>query len=422
MRSPEEITAFIQSQRQASCFAGLPLEGKRVLDMSTVMAAPYAAAMLGDAGADVIKIENPKIPDALRSWGTLRELGIEPYHSVVGRNKFPVTINLKLDEGKTIFTELIKQSDVLIENMRLGAMDRLGLSHDDLLAINPGLIIGKVSGYGMTGPKADQPGFGTLAEAYSGFSYLNGSVDRGPLSPPHALADLTTGIHLAYAISLAFMQAERGVKGGQVIDISLYEALFGYFGGEYLGYKLTGENPEPIGNELRAAAPRSVYKTKDDRWIALSCSAQKPWENLAILMEQEELIQDPRFVTNVERIKPENRKQLNAIIQEWHSKYTEAEALEVFQREGITAGPIFSMKDIDEDEHYHARGTFFEMEDPATGIELKMPGIPFRLMGPKQTKIRFPGLPQASANEAVYGELLGYSKEKVDALREQGAI
>ena len=420
-RSKAELNDFISAQRAKTCFEGLPLAGKRVLDMSTVMAAPYAAAMLGDAGADVIKIENPRVADALRTWGTLRELGIEPYHSVVGRNKFPVTINLKADEGKEIFVELIKQSDVLIENTRLGAMDRLGLSHDYLMEINPGLIVGKVSGYGMTGPKAEQPGFGTLAEAYSGFSYLNGSLERGPLSPPMALADLTTGIHLAYAISLAFIQQERGVRGGQLIDISLYEPLFGYLGGEFVSYKLTGNNPEPIGNELRAAAPRSVYRTKDERWIALSCSAQKPWENLAILMEREELIEDPRFVTNTDRIKPEHRVALNEIIQEWHSTRTEAEALELFQSKGITAGPILTMECIDKDEHCRDRGSFRVIEDPSTGIELEMPDVPYRLMG-QPVKIRFPGLPQASANEVVYGELLGYAADRVEELREKGAI
>jgi crotonobetainyl-CoA:carnitine CoA-transferase CaiB-like acyl-CoA transferase len=420
-RSKEQLNEFITSQRSSDCYQGLPLQGKRVLDMSTVMAAPYAAAMLGDAGADVIKIEHPKIPDALRSWGTIKELGIEPYHSVVGRNKFPVTLNLKSDEGKELFLELIKQSDVLIENFRVGAMGRLGLSHDDLIKANPGLIVGKVSGYGLTGPQAQQPGFGTLAESYSGFSYLNGSAGGGPTSPPHALADLTTGIHLAYAISLAFIQQERGVKGGQVIDISLYEPLFGYFGGEFLSYKLTGINPEPIGNELRAAAPRNVYRTKDKAWIALSCSAQKPWENLALLMDREELIQDERFLTNNDRIEPGHRTALNDIIQEWHSSRTEEEVLELFRSRGITAGPVLTMADIDTDEHYKERGSFCVMDDPATGVELKMPGLPFRMLG-KPSKIRFPGLPHGSANEAVYGELLNYSPEKVAELRDQGAI
>ena len=420
-RSQQELNAFIRDQRSGGESAGLPLEGKRVLDFSTVMAAPYCAAMLGDAGAEIIKIENPKVPDALRTWGPLKELGIEPYHAVVGRNKLPITINLKEESGKQAFLDLVKQSDVLIENTKVGAMDRLGLAHEKLLEANPGLIIGKVSGYGMTGPKAQQPGFGTLAEAYSGFSYLNGHAERGPLSPPHALADLTTGIHLAYAIALGFLKQERGVRGGQIIDISLYEPLFGYFGGEFVSYKMTGLVPNPIGNELRAAAPRSVYKTSDDKWIALSCSAQKPWENLAILMGQEELIQDPRFITNAERIKPENRAALNAIIQEWHSTRSEAEALELFQSKGITAGPIFTMQDIDQDQHYRERESFYTIEDPATGLELEMPGLPFRLLG-QPGKIRFPGLPHGAANEVIYSDLLDYSDEDLQKARESGAI
>jgi formyl-CoA transferase len=273
----------------------------------------------------------------------------------------------------------------------------------------------------MTGPQAEQPGFGTLAEAYSGFSYLNGSVGGGPTSPPHALADLTTGIHLAYAISLAFIQQERGVKGGQVIDISLYEPLFGYFGGEYLSYKLTGINPDPIGNELRAAAPRNVYRTKDKRWIALSCSAQKPWENMAELMDREELIHDERFLTNNDRIEPEHRTALNDIIQEWHSTRTEDEVLELFRTHGITAGPVMTMACIDKDEHYRARGTFSVMEDPATGVELEMPGVPYRMMG-QPSKIRFSGLPHGSANEVVYKELLNYSDQDIKGLREKNAI
>ena len=153
----------------------------------------------------------------------------------------------------------------------------------------------------------------------------------------------------------------------------------------------------------------------------MSCSAQKPWENLAILMEQEELIQDPRFVTNTDRIKPENRKALNEIIQEWHSTRTEEEALSLFQTKGITAGPIFSMASVDKDEHYRERESFCFIEDPATGIDLQMPDVPYRL-GNLPSKIRFPGLPQASANDVVYNELLGYSQEKIDALLEKGAI
>lgn len=420
-RSAEELIKFIEEQRNPEHFKGLPLEGKRVLDLSTVIAAPYTAALLGDAGAEVIKIENPRFPDGLRTWGTIKENGIEPYYSVLGRNKLPVTINLKSEEGKKLFLGLIRESDVLIENMRVGVMDRLGFPQDVLLKENPGLIIGKVSGYGMTGPHAKQPGFGTLAEAFSGFSYLNGYPDSGPTSPPMALADLTTGVHLALAIALCLPKAKRGVEGGQVVDISLYEPLFGYLGGEFLSYVLTGVVPEAIGNELRAAAPRNNYRTKDDKWIAMSCSSQKPWEALAKVMGREDLIDDPRFLTNNERIDPQNRQELNEIIQEWYGTLTEEEALEIFRREGITAGPIPNMKDIAEDPHYLERGTIIEMEDPVTGVMLKMPDVTFRMLG-TPGKIRFPGLPHGSANKVVYRDILGYSEEEIEKFAAESAI
>jgi len=420
-RSKEELIAFIEAQRKPERYKGLPLEGKRVLDLSTVAAAPYAASLLGDAGAEVIKIENPRVPDGLRAWSVIKENGIEPYYMVVGRNKFPVTINLKSEDGKKLFMGLIRESDVLIENMRVGVMDRLGLGHDMLLEENPGLIIGKISGYGMTGPHAIQPGFGTLAEAFSGFSYLNGYPGGSPTNPPMALADFTAGVHLAYAISLAFAKAKRGEAGGQVIDVSLYEPLFGYLGGEFLTYTLTGEIPEPTGNELRSAAPRNNYRTKDGKWIAMSCSSQKPWETLAKVMGREELIDDPRFKTNGDRIKPKNREQLNAIVGEWYLSMTEEEVLDVCRREGITAGPIPTMGDISRDEHYKERQTVVEMEDPVTGVMIKIPNVVFRMMG-SPGKIRFPGLPHGSANEVIYGDLLGYSDEEIRKFREENSI
>ena len=420
VKTQPNLNEFITQQRQESCFKGLPLEGKRVIDLSSVIAAPYCAALLGDAGAEIIKVENPNIPDALRGWGTHAETGIEPYHAYIGRNKLPITLNLKSEAGKQAFLELIQSADVLIENMRLGVMDRLGLSHEVLLELNPGLIIGKVSGYGMTGPHAHQPGFGTLAEAYSGFSYLNGYEDTGPTSPPIALADLTTGIHLAYAVSLALHQSKRGESGGQVVDISLFEPLFGYLGGEFIGYQLTGEVPKPIGNELRAAAPRNNYQTSDGLWVAMSCSNQKTWERLAEVMDQPQLIRDPRFKTNNDRIQADSRVALNQIIKAWMLSKTNEEALALFRQEGITAGPIMSMKEIDEDPHYEARGSIIRVTDPASGVELKMPDVPFRMgdnsEANKKSKLRFPGLPMGSANEVVYRDLLGYNQEQIDQL------
>ncbi|MBN2570147.1 MAG: CoA transferase, partial [Deltaproteobacteria bacterium] len=215
--------------------------------------------------------------------------------------------------------------------------------------------------------------------------------------------------------------AKRGESGGQVIDVSLYEPLFGYLGGEFLIYTLTGEVAEPIGNELRGAAPRNNYRTKDGKWIAMSCSAQKPWETLAKAMGRHELIDDPRFKTNMDRIQPENRKQLNDIIQEWYLSMTQEEVLAICRREGITAGPIPNMAEIAQDGHYKERKTVIEMEDPATGIMLKIPDVPFRMMG-SPGKIRFPGLPHGSANEVIYRDLLGHSNEEIKKFKEEGSI
>lgn len=411
----QQMNEFITRQRLHSQQAGQPLAGKRVLDLSSVVAAPYAAALLGDAGAEVIKVENPQAPDALRGWGTSDKTRIEPYHAYIGRNKLPITLNLKSAEGKQAFEDLVGNADVVIENMRLGVMERLGLSHEHLLALNPGLVIGKVSGYGMTGPQANQPGFGTLAEAYSGFSYLNGSQTSGPTSPPTALADLTTGIHLAYGVSLALHHSVRGVSGGQVIDISLYEPLFGYLGGEFISYQLSGEVPQPLGNELRAAAPRNNYQTSDGNWVALSCSSQKTWEHLARVMGMAELITDARFKTHGDRIRPENRAALNSIIQNWVSERTCEQALQLFAQEGITAGPIMSMESIANDPHYAQRGSIVSLQDPTTGVTLKMPDVPFR-MGNKANRVRFPGLPHGAANDVIYKDLLGYDDAHIREL------
>ncbi len=421
MPNMNSLSNFISLQRSSSQEEKLPLSGVRVLDLSTVIAAPFAAAMLGDAGAEVIKVENPNVPDALRSWGTCEETGIEPYHAVIGRNKLPVTINLKSDAGKETFIDLIKNSDILIENMRVGAIDRFGLSHEALQKINPGLIIGKISGYGMTGSHAKQPGFGTLAEAYSGFTHLNGNAKEGPASPPMALANMTAGIHLAYAVSLALHHQKRNASGGQLIDISLYEPLFGFLAGEFVGYKLSGINPQPFGNELRSAAPRNIFRTKDRRWIALSCSSQGTWKQLAKIMGHEHLIRDPRFLTNNDRIKRPHREALNKVIQTWLNEITEDEALHVFHQDGITAGPIKTMACIDNDPHCEERGTFTTVTDPVNGIEIKMPDVPFRMSG-QPARIKFPGLPHVCANRTIFKDLLGYSDDKLSSLGRMGAI
>jgi len=421
MTKKRELHKFIVGQRTKDKFAQLPLEGLRVIDMATVMAAPFAATLLGDYGADIIKVENPSNPDAIRGWGVIEEQGIAPFWSVVGRNKFPVTLNLKTPEGRRIFTDLIQKADVLIENMRPGAMEKLGIGKDELIEKNPGLVIATVSGYGQTGPFSKRPGFGTLAEGFSGFTYLNAQPDGPPTNAPMALADFITGAHLAFAIVICLRGQERGKKGGQVIDMSLYEPLFGMLGPDFLSWFLTGEAPEPKGNELSYVVPRNNYKTKDGKWVTLSGAAQGPFERLMECIGHPEMKEDPRFKTNTERIKDENRQVINKVISEWIGSRSSEEVITTCERLGITVGPIANMKEIGGNPHFLERGSVIEIEDPATGVLLKIPNVPFGLLS-SPGRIRFPGLPMGSANHAIYGSLLGYSREEIERLKTSGAI
>jgi crotonobetainyl-CoA:carnitine CoA-transferase CaiB-like acyl-CoA transferase len=236
-----------------------------------------------------------------------------------------------------------------------------------------------------------------------------------------ALADFITGLHLAFAAVISLRTQKRGVSGGQVIDISLFEPLFSLLGAEFLSYFLTGEAPQPIGNELRGAAPRNNYRTKDGDWVALSCSSQRTWERLAEAMERQDMIKDPRFLTNEQRITPESRRILNDTIQEWIGTKGTEEFLAICTLLGLTAGPIPNMKDINEDPHYQERKTLVDIEDPATGTALKMPDIAYRMLG-APAKVRFAGLPVGSANEVILQDLLGYSAEDIERFKKDGVI
>ena len=420
MTTQEELNHYICDQRSKENVAGLPLNDIRVIDMATVMAAPFGATLLGDFGAEVIKVEPPGIPDAIRTWGVL-ENEIHPFWSVFGRNKFPVTINLKSPHGKEILLRLIEKSDVLIENMRPGTLDRLGFDVEKILAVNPGLVIARVSGYGQTGPYASKPGFGTLAEGYSGFTYLNAQPGGVPTNAPLSLADCIGGVHLAFAVMIALRGQKRGQKGGEVIDMSLYEPLFGMLGPDFLTYFITGEVPEPKGNELSYVVPRNSYMTRDKRWVVLSGAAQKPFERLMEVVGHPEMNDDPRYRTNEERIKNHNRRVINKVISDWIGNKDLDEVIEICDRLGITIGRVATMEDIAKDIHYRERGSLIEAEDPVTKTRLRIPNVPFQILN-SPGKVRFPGLPQGSANEVIYKDLLGYSSERIDTLKNEGVI
>jgi len=415
-----DLTAFIRAQRYETAQSNAPLKGIRIIDLGSVVAAPFAATVLGDYGAEVIKIEPPAVPDAIRYWAVIEDRH-QPFWLAAGRNKLPITLNLKHPGGRQILAELVAQSDVLLENMRPGTLDRLGFSASALWEINKGLIIGRISGYGQTGPYASKPGFGTLAEAMSGFAHMNAHPGGPPTNPPLALADMIAGLHLAFGVVMALLGQKRGARGGQELDLSLYEPLFNFMAADFLTYCLSGVAPQPAGNEAHYTSPRNSYRTGDGKWVALSASSQAPFERLMDLVGRPELKTAPGFRNNQERIQMESRSILNSIIGNWIEERTLAEVLEACEKAGVTIGPVYSMEDIARDPHYIARGSIVPLVDPATGKTIPFPDVPIRL-SETPGAVRFPGLPMGAANEAILQDLLGYSPTEIAALESSGAI
>ncbi|MCX5909579.1 MAG: CoA transferase [Deltaproteobacteria bacterium] len=412
----EKLRALIQEKRAKVQNSGLALKDIRVIDLGAVVAAPYAATMLGDFGAEVIKVEPREVPDAIRFWSVV-EGKYQPYWLVNSRNKLPITLNLKHPQGQKILRQLVEKSDVLLENMRPGTLDRLGFSARELWKINKGLIIGRISGFGQTGPYSAKPGFGTLAESMSGFSYLNTHPGQPPTNPPLPLADMVTGLHLALGVMIALHGRKRGSEGGQEIDLSLYEPLLGLLGPEYLHYSLTGIIPEPMGNEFPLAAPRNSFRTRDGKWVSLSASAQAPFERMMDLVGQSELKTKAGFRNNSERTQNESRQILNRVIGDWIGSKPLEDVMKECEKAGVTIGPVYNMEEISRDRHVKERGSIRDVREPVSGKTISFPANPIRLR-PAPPEIQFPGLPMGAANEYVLQDLLGYAPEDVANISE----
>lgn len=414
-----DLTAFIRARRGEAAQSNAPLKDIRIIDLGSVVAAPFGATSLADYGAEVIKIEPPNVPDAIRYWAKVGEH--QPFWLLAGRNKLPVTLNLKHPKAQRIFAQLVERSDVLLENMRPGTLDRLGFPAVKLWEINKGLIIGRISGYGQTGPSAAKPGFGTLAEAMSGFTYMNAHPGGPPTNSPLPLADMIAGLHLALGVIMALRHSKRGEYGGQEMDLSLYEPLFSLMGADFLTYVLSGVPPMPMGNEAHYTSPRNSYQTKDGKWVVLSASSQATCERLMDLVGCPDLKQQPGFRNNQERLQKASRELLNHVIGGWIKVRPLQTVLEECEKAGVTIGPIYNMEDIAKDPNIKARGSIISVFDPASERDIPFPEAPIRLSG-TPGKIRFPGLPMGAANEVILGDLLGYSPDEITALKSSGAI
>jgi crotonobetainyl-CoA:carnitine CoA-transferase CaiB-like acyl-CoA transferase len=338
-----------------------PLKDVKVIDMSRLVAGNMLSLFLADFGADVIKVERPGRGDDLRHW---REGGQAVYWKVYGRNKRSLALDIKSEEGLAQLKKLIKTSQVLIENFVPGGLEKMGLSPDVLHALNPALVIARVSGWGQTGPYSNKPGFGTLVEAMSGYAYLNGFPDKPPALPPLAMADMIAGIYGAAGVLTALRSAEQtGV--GQVVDLSLFEPIFSLISSEAAKFQLTGRPTLRSGNQSAHTAPRNVYVCKDGKHIAMSGSMQSMAMRIFDTMGMPELKTDPRFENNDVRV--ENKDLLDGIIQEFVQGRTQEENLALFTQAGVTAGPVYSVADLIDHPYVAGREAIVDLPDADMG-------------------------------------------------------
>jgi len=354
-----------------------PLDGVRVIDMSRLVAGNMATHVLADYGADVIKIEHPGRGDDLRNWRCRDQ---EIYWKAYSRNKRSFTVDLKSDEGRADLETLIESAQVLVENFVPGTLEKWGLGVESLHTINPHLIILRISGWGQTGPYRDRPGFGTLVEAMSGWAYLNGHPDKPPTLPPLAMADMIAGLYGAGAIQAALRSVEVDGGTGQVIDLSLFEPILSIIAAEAAQCQLTGAATMRAGNQSTHTAPRNVYECADGTFIALSGSMQSMAMKILDTIGRPELKDDPRFATNDARVK--NRDALDRIIGAFILRMTQAEALDLFEQKGVTAGPVHSMADLMSHPYVVEREVLVDLPDgdmgsfPMHNIVARMSGTP----------------------------------------------
>lgn len=338
-----------------------PLHDVRVLDLSRLVAGNMLSVYLADFGADVIKVERAGAGDDLRNW---REEGHDIYWKVYGRNKRSLVLDLKSDEGLEQLRKLVKRSQVFIENFVPGGLERMGLAPEQLLELNPALVIVRISGWGQTGPFSHKPGFGTLVEAMSGFAHLNGYADRPPVLPPLALADMIAGTYGAAGVLTALRVAEKEGRG-QVVDLSLFEPIFSVISSEAAKYKVTGVPTERSGNQSTHTAPRNIYACSDGRYVAMSGSMQSMAMRILDAIGRPELKDDPRFATNDQRVR--NRDELDAIIGQFIGSRTQEENLALFEAAAVTVGPVCSVADLMDHPFVKGREAIVELEDADLG-------------------------------------------------------
>lgn len=390
-----------------------PLAGVRVLDLSRLVAGNTLTQLLGDFGAEVIKVE-PPAGDTLRAWNTK---GVATNWKIYARNKKSLGLELRKPEARQLLLDLVPTAAILVESFRPGTLEKMGLAPERLLEANPGLVIVRISGWGQDGPYRNRPGFGTLVEGMSGFASMNGFPDREPVLPPIYLADSVAGLYGAAAVMIALREVETNAGAGQVIDLPLFDPLFAVLGPQAANYRLTGEVKPRVGSGSTNSGPRNAYRTSDGLWVCLSASTQKMAERLFRSIGRADLINDPRYRTNSGRVR--HRAELDAIIGAFIGQRTQAENVRFFETEEVTIGPIYDISQIIEDPHVLERELIADYPDPEMGV-MPMHHVVPRLSGtPGAVRTPAPGLGEHN-RELLSG--VGVDAERYAALLAAGAV
>lgn len=394
----------------------MALDGVRVIDASTILAGPLCCQILGDYGADVIKIEHPVHGDSMRGHGGQKD-GIPLWWKEISRNKRTLGLNLGKAEGAELLLQLAKTADVIVENFRPGTLERWGIGPEQLHAANPGLIIVRLTGFGQTGPYANRAGFGTLAEAMSGFAYLTGDPDGPPTLPAFGLADSICGIAASSAVMMALRHRENGGTG-QVIDLNILEPIMTAVGPSPTIYQQTGVVEERHGNRSTNNAPRNTYRTRDGHWVAVSSSAQSIAERIMTLVGHPELLAEPWFASG--RGRAEHVDLIDGYVAEWIAQRDRDEVLAEFERVDAAIAPVYSAKDIVEDPHIRETKMLIEVDDDELGPILQH-NVMWR-MSETPGQIRFTGRAPGADTHTILVDELGVDPERLNELKNQGVV
>ncbi len=391
--------------------AAQPLEGVKVVDLANFLAGPLASMFLADFGADVIKVERPESGDEIRYWGNNKN-GVGLMYKFINRNKRSVTADLRTPLGVEIVKRLVRDADIVIENYRTGTLEKWGIGYETLREINPGFIMVRVTGFGQTGPYRNRPGFGTLAEGFSGFAYINGFPDRPPLLPGFGLADDSTGLMAAYLAMVALQARQVNGGRGQMVDLAIYEPLFTLLGPQVVDYDQLGLVQERNGSRLSFTAPRNTYCTRDGRWLSISGSAQSTFERMCKALEVPELPRDERFLDN--RLRIQNADTLDEALQTAIGQFDFDDVMTRFEKAEAAVAPCYSIGEIFADPHYAARENIVAIEDEELGGPIRMQNIVGKLSD-TPGRIHHAGPPLGHHNREVLIDHLGFSKKELEA-------